>query len=74
MSWYTVAEIVVWLLIAAALGALLGWQLRGILRPPRRTEQTQETAPRPRRAPPGTRVLDIDTGEGQTRTGSAPVE
>ena len=74
MSWYTVAEIAVWLLIAAALGFLLGWLLRGILRPPRRAEQAPEAAPRPRRVPPGTRVLDIDTGEGQTRTGSAPVE
>lgn len=74
MSWYTFGEIVVWLLISAVLGFVLGWLLRGILRPPRRTDQAPEAAPRPRRTPPGTRVLDFDTGEGQTRTGSVPVE
>ena len=35
MSWYTAGEIVLWLLIAAVLGGVLGWLLRGILRPPR---------------------------------------
>jgi predicted flap endonuclease-1-like 5' DNA nuclease len=77
MSWYTAGEIVVWLLIAAALGFLLGWLLRGILRPPRRAENTAAPAAIARAtsaAPRGTRVLDIDTGEGQTRTGSVPVE
>jgi len=75
MSLYTAGEIVVWLLIAAGLGFLLGWLLRGIVRPPlRRRERVSETpAPAPA-ARPGTRVLDIDTGEGQTRTGSVPVE
>jgi predicted flap endonuclease-1-like 5' DNA nuclease len=33
MSWYTVGEIIVWLLIAAVLGFVLGWLLRGLLRP-----------------------------------------
>ncbi|CAN5388178.1 hypothetical protein BH11ACT3_BH11ACT3_11330 [soil metagenome] len=33
MSLYTVGEIFVWLLIAAALGGVLGWLLRGLLRP-----------------------------------------
>ena len=74
MSWYTVGEIVVWLLIAAVLGFVLGWLLRGILRPPRRAEQAPDAAPRPRRVPAGTRVLDFDTGERQTRTGSVAVE
>ncbi len=76
MSWYTVGEIVVWLLIAGALGVVLGWLLRGILRPPQRPDRPRETAAPPRtpaRTPPGTRVLEIDTGEGQTRTGSVPV-
>jgi predicted flap endonuclease-1-like 5' DNA nuclease len=77
MSLYTAGEIVVWLLIAAGLGFLLGWLLRGILRPPRRTEKAGAPAATARTAataPPGTRVLDIDTGEGQTRTGSVPLE
>ncbi len=70
MSLYTVGEIVAWLLIAAALGFVLGWLLRGILRPPRSVESVLE---RPAATPSGTRVLDVDTGEGQTRTGSIPV-
>jgi predicted flap endonuclease-1-like 5' DNA nuclease len=73
MSLYTVGEIVVWLLLAAALGFVLGWLLRGILRPPHRVERTTASpAPAPSRG--RTRILDIDTGEGQTRTGSVPVE
>lgn len=71
MSFYTVGEIGVWLLITAALGLVLGWLLRGILRPPR-GERPLPTPPE--RAPTGTRVMEIDTGEGHTRTGSAPVE
>ncbi len=73
MSWYTAGEIVVWLLIAALLGVLLGWLLRGILRPPRRASRAPEPVT-PARAPAGTRILEIDTGEGHTRTGSAPVD
>lgn len=37
MSWYTVGEIFVWMLIAAVLGGALGWVLRGILQPVVRT-------------------------------------
>ncbi len=74
MSWYTAGEIIVWLLIAALLGVVLGWLLRGILRPPRRTTSAP-AAPAPRVVDPGsTSVTEIDTGEGHTRTGSAPVE
>jgi len=74
MSWYTAGEIVVWLLIAAVLGFALGWLLRGMLRPrqPARGERGA-VAPTPAAEPSGTQVTDIDTGEGQTRTGSAPV-
>jgi predicted flap endonuclease-1-like 5' DNA nuclease len=75
MSWYTAGEIVVWLLIAAVLGFLLGWLLRGMLRPPARVARAPEPTARPAApAKGGTRVTEIDTGEGQTRTGSAPVE
>ena len=75
MSLYTAGEIVVWLLIAAGLGFLLGWLLRGILRPPRRQEKVADTSTaRAPAARAGTRVLDIDTGEGHTRTGSVPLE
>jgi len=71
MSWYTAGEIVIWLLIAAALGVVLGWLLRGILRPPRDEPAAPAVvAPKPER----TRVTEVDTGEGHTRTGSAPVE
>jgi predicted flap endonuclease-1-like 5' DNA nuclease len=71
MSWYTAGEISIWLLVAAALGFVLGWLLRGILRMPRR----QAPAPKPVPAPPSrTRVSEVDTGEGHTRTGSAAVE
>lgn len=71
MSWYTAGEIVVWLLIAALLGVVLGWLLRGILRPPRRAAPAPD-AQAPAASP--TRVIDIDTGESRTRTGSEPVE
>jgi predicted flap endonuclease-1-like 5' DNA nuclease len=73
MSWYTAGEIVVWLLIAAALGFVLGWLLRGILRPPRRVVEAP-VAPVSAPRPEPTRITEVDTGEGQTRTGSAPVE
>ncbi len=71
MSWYTAGEIVVWLLVAAFLGVVLGWLLRGILRPPRRDAEPPAVVAS-ERVP--TRVTEIDTGEGHTRTGSAPVE
>ncbi len=57
MSLYTVGEIVAWLLVAAALGFVLGWLLRGILRPPRSVESVPE---RPASTPSGTRVLDVE--------------
>jgi len=65
MSWYTAGEIVVWLLIAAVLGGVLGWLLRGILRPgrPRTGPTAVVIADEP--APP-TRVDDIDTGASGT--------
>ena len=71
MSWYTAGEIVIWLLIAALLGFVLGWLLRGIMRLPLRTEPAPEVAAS---KPARTQVTEIDTGEGHTRTGSAPVE
>ncbi len=76
MSFYTAGEIIVWLLIAAALGFALGWLLRGILGRPRDAREAREVreaaAPDPVPAH-GTRILDIDTGEGRTRTGSVPL-
>jgi predicted flap endonuclease-1-like 5' DNA nuclease len=74
MSWYTAGEIVAWLLIAAVLGGILGWLLRGVLRPPaRRAGPTpviiEDEPPRERT---GTRVSEIDTGESGTR--AAPVD
>lgn len=71
MSWYTAGEIVVWLLIAALLGVVLGWLLRGILRPPHRDDEAPTVVAS---EPVRTRVTEVDTGEGHTRTGSAPVE
>ena len=71
MSWYTAGEIVVWLLIAAVLGFVLGWLLRGILRVPKRAAPAQQAvAPEPGH----TQVTEVDTGEGHTRTGSAPMD
>jgi predicted flap endonuclease-1-like 5' DNA nuclease len=64
MSWYTAGEIVVWLIIAAILGGVLGWLLRGILRPPR-----GKAAPTPviiADETPGTTVAEIDTGASGT--------
>lgn len=69
MSWYTAGEIVVWLLLAAVLGMVLGWLLRGVLRPPRpRDRATPAVATR---QPVGTRVADMDTGA--SGTGADPV-
>jgi predicted flap endonuclease-1-like 5' DNA nuclease len=67
MSWYTVGEIVLWMLLAAALGVALGWMLRGLVAPgsrggasdaPRAADGTDE--------PEGTRVEVIDTGVAGT--------
>ncbi len=75
MSWYTAGEIVVWLLIAAVLGFVLGWLLRGILRLPHRAPaEPAEAAEAAAVEPQPTRVTEVDTGEGHTRTGSAAVE
>jgi predicted flap endonuclease-1-like 5' DNA nuclease len=74
MSWYTAGEIVLWLLIAAVLGGVLGWLLRGILRPPRPT-----TGPTPvviEDELPRTTVDEVDTGASGTLaqpvTGDSP--
>jgi predicted flap endonuclease-1-like 5' DNA nuclease len=64
MSWYTAGEIVVWLIVAAILGGVLGWLLRGILRPPR-----AKAAPTPvviADEAPRTTVAEIDTGASGT--------
>jgi predicted flap endonuclease-1-like 5' DNA nuclease len=52
------------------LGFVIGWLLRGMLRPTRPTEIVREVRTP---APSGTRVLEVDTGEGHTRTGSVPI-
>jgi predicted flap endonuclease-1-like 5' DNA nuclease len=49
MSLYTVGEIFVWLLIAAVLGGLLGWLLRGLLLPT--VIEVPAPAPEPEPAP-----------------------
>ncbi|MGE3194653.1 MAG: hypothetical protein AB7K08_14435 [Microbacteriaceae bacterium] len=64
MSWYTAGEIILWLLIAAVLGGVLGWLLRGILRPPR-----PKAGPTPvviEDELPRTVVDEIDTGASGT--------
>lgn len=64
MSWYTAGEIILWLLVAAVLGGVLGWLLRGILRPPR-----PKTGPTPvviEDELPRTVVDEIDTGASGT--------
>jgi len=65
MSWYTAGEIVVWLLLAAALGVVLGWLVRGVLRPPRFPSQPEAPAPKVDE-PARTRVEEIDTGASGT--------
>ena len=70
MSWYTAGEIVVWLLLAAVLGVVLGWLLRGVLRPPRPRAE-REPRPAPARQSAGTRVAEFDTGA--SGTGAIPV-
>jgi predicted flap endonuclease-1-like 5' DNA nuclease len=64
MSWYTAGEIVLWLILAAILGGVLGWLLRGILRPPRRRAAPSPVVIADER--PGTSVADIDTGASGT--------
>ncbi|MEO8095007.1 MAG: hypothetical protein ABI632_08745 [Pseudolysinimonas sp.] len=66
MSWYTAGEIIAWLLVAAVLGGVLGWLLRGILRPPTRS-RPRAKIPAPvviedEVARRGTRVAILDTG------------
>lgn len=65
MSWYTAGEIVVWLIIAAVLGGVLGWLLRGILRPPKARQAPtpviiEDEVPAARSR---THVSEIDTGD-----------
>jgi predicted flap endonuclease-1-like 5' DNA nuclease len=68
MSWYTAGEIVVWLLLAAILGGVLGWLLRGVLRPPRRRVRRSPVVIRDESDVVGTRVSEVDTGgSGATR-------
>jgi predicted flap endonuclease-1-like 5' DNA nuclease len=66
MSWYTAGEIVVWLLIAAVLGGVLGWLLRGILRPGRMTEQPTPVVIADEAGVARTTVEEIDTGVSGT--------
>jgi predicted flap endonuclease-1-like 5' DNA nuclease len=65
MSLWTAGEIIVWLLLAAVLGGVLGWLLRGVLRPPRHARPTpviiEDESSEPR-----TRVAEIDTGASGT--------
>ena len=64
MSWYTAGEIVLWLLLAAALGGVLGWLLRGILRPPQ-----PKSGPTPviiEDELPRTTVYEVHTGASGT--------
>jgi predicted flap endonuclease-1-like 5' DNA nuclease len=70
MSWYTAGEIVVWLLLAAVLGVVLGWLLRGVLRRPLPRAQ-RDPRPVAIREPGGTRVEEIDTGA--SGTGAIPI-
>lgn len=78
MSWYTAGEIVVWLLLAAVLGGVLGWLLRGIVgvragarlpKGPTAVVIADEPAAAARAG--RTRVEEIDTGA--SRTLAAPV-
>jgi predicted flap endonuclease-1-like 5' DNA nuclease len=71
MSFYTVGEIVVWMILAALIGFALGWLLRGMLRP--RSARTADTAPTPvQTAEQGTRVEEVDTGGSGTHP--APID
>ncbi|MGN6502052.1 MAG: hypothetical protein ACTHKX_03995 [Pseudolysinimonas sp.] len=65
MSLWTAGEIVIWLLLAALLGGVLGWLLRGVLRPPRRARPTPVVIDDEATAAP-TRVAEIDTGASGT--------
>jgi predicted flap endonuclease-1-like 5' DNA nuclease len=64
MSWYTAGEIVVWLLIAALLGGVLGWLLRGILRPGSRVNRPTPVVIADEL--PRTTVEEVDTGDSGT--------
>lgn len=64
MSWYTAGEIVVWLLIAALLGGVLGWLLRGILTRPRPTAHPTPVIIADEH--PRTTVAEVDTGASGT--------
>jgi predicted flap endonuclease-1-like 5' DNA nuclease len=66
MSWYTAGEIVVWLLIAAVLGGVLGWLLRGILRPGRTTGRPTPVVIADEAGVARTTVEEIDTGDSGT--------
>jgi NADH-quinone oxidoreductase subunit E len=74
MSWYTAGEIAVWLLIASALGFVLGWLLRGVLRPRKRTEGAalRPTAAEAAAEPERTRIAEVDTGASRTETKPPP--
>jgi predicted flap endonuclease-1-like 5' DNA nuclease len=63
MSWYTAGEIVVWLLLAAILGGVLGWLLRGILRPPAPRDAPTPVIIEDEVVPSRTHVSEIDTGD-----------
>lgn len=73
MSWYTAGEIVVWLLLAAALGVALGWLLRGMLRPPVRRDEPAPLDIIPVDDPAGTEVAEFDTGASGTLRAEVPV-
>jgi predicted flap endonuclease-1-like 5' DNA nuclease len=62
MSWYTAGEIVVWLILAALLGGVLGWLLRGVLRPPAPAAAPTPVVIEDEVEPSGTLVSEIDTG------------
>ncbi|MBX3194252.1 MAG: hypothetical protein R2717_08940 [Schumannella sp.] len=70
MSWYTVGEIVLWMLLAALLGVALGWLLRGLLAPRVGVAAAPDAealgVPKEPDEPEGTRVEVIDTGEAGT--------
>lgn len=73
MSWFTVGEIVVWLLVAAVLGFALGWLVRGLLQRPRPVPTPVLVEDEADASAPGTRIADIDTGRSRTDTGAVPV-
>jgi len=66
MSWYTAGEIVVWMLLAALLGGVLGWLLRGVLRAHGRHEAPTPVIIEDEAAPARTEIAEIDTGASGT--------